>query len=155
LAPQFLPRANSYTLGIGNSARLLRRRCRMPWRDVVFPRHVTQIYRTATAQRLEEIFAAELHAARLRHFRSPDQLSWSTLAYSAECHWHDARQRRYRPWLRDHDEMFIDFGPIHAPGRLTKAWKRVQESRAKFICLNNIPGTQSAAFQQAMAQRGL
>jgi hypothetical protein len=156
-SPAFLPRANAYTSGIGNSARLLRRRCRLPWRDVVFPRHVTQVYRTATARRLEEIFADELHAARMRHFRGTDQLSWSTLAYSAECHWQGARQRRYRPPVlpRESDELFIDFDHIHAPRRLADAWERVRSSHAKFMCLNNIPEAQAVAFEQAMADRGL
>jgi hypothetical protein len=154
-SPPFLPRANIYTRGIANSARLLRRRCRLPWREVVFPRHLTQVYRTATARRIEEIFADELHAARKHHFRSPDQLSWSTLAYSSECHWHDARQRRYRPSPRESDELFIDFGSIHAQGRLDDAWQQVRCTRAKFLCLNNIPEAQAAAFEQAMAHRGL
>lgn len=156
-SPAFLPRANAYSCGIGNSARLLRRRCHMPWRNVVFPRHVTQVYRTATARQLEEVFADELHAARMRHFRSPRQLSWSTLAYSAECHWHGARQHRYRPQVsRQHsDELFVDFNRYYAPDQLADAWERVQRSRAKFMCLNNIPGAQAAAFEQAMAHRGL
>lgn len=94
-SPAFLPRANAYTSGIANAAGLLRKRCRLPWCDIVFPRHVTQVYRSATARRLEELFSAELHAARSHHFRSPTQISWSALACSAECHWYGARQHRY------------------------------------------------------------
>jgi hypothetical protein len=155
LSPALLPRANAYTAGIGNSARLLRRRGRLPWRNVVFARHVTQVYRTATARRLEEIFADELDAARMRHFRSTDQLSWSTLAYSAECHWCDARQRRYWPLRRESDELFIDFSRFSSPGGQAEAWERVRRSQARFMCLNNIPEAQTAAFERAMADRGL
>lgn len=157
LSPGVLPRANAYTSGIANAARLLRSDGRFPWRNIVFPRHLTQVYRTETARRIEQVFPDELHAARKRHFRSRDQLAWSALAYSAECHWGDARQCRYRPLasVLSTDELFLDFGRVRGEERFTRAWDKVRNTTAAFICLNGIPYTQAAAFAQTMTERGL
>jgi hypothetical protein len=157
LSPGLLPRANAYTSGIANSARLLRQRLGFPWRDIVFPRHLTQVYRTQTAQEVEKTFADELHEARQLHFRSPAQLSWSTLAYSLECHRHGAHQRRHNPFAasRRRDELFVDFAVIRDPARLERAWRRIEISPARFMCLNNIPVSQRTAFEKAMSGRGL
>lgn len=156
-SPAFVPRANAYTSGIANAAMLLRRRFGLRWSKLVFPRHVTQVYRSETARRLEDLFPAELHEARMRHFRSPSQLSWSTLAYSAESHWFGALARRHRPFspLAQSDEHFVDFARLR-PGATTQAaWQRVQGTKARFICLNNIPQAEVTAFAETMAQRGL
>lgn len=156
-SPEFLPQANPYTSGIANSARLLRQRCGLPWRNIVFPRHLTQVYRIATARQVEALFAEELHVARQRHFRGTDQLSWSTLTYSAECQWHAAQQRPYRPWpwRQAADELFVDFSRLASPVRQAAAWRKVGQSSARFMCLNNIPVDQRHAYEQAMAARGL
>lgn len=159
LSPAILPRANPYTCGIRNSALLLRRRIGLPWSDIVFPRHVTQVYRTATARRLEDLLPDELHAARSCHFRGTGQLSWSTLAYSAECHWNAARRRRHGLLSQRADEAFFDFARFGRSSarssRLADLWERVVRSRAAFICLNNIPVDQADAFRAAMVRRGL
>lgn len=155
-APPFLPQANPYTAGISNSARLCRR-LGLPWRDIVFPRHLTQVYRVATAREVEQRFAEELHSARLRHFRSAAQLSWSTLAYSAECHMHGAHRQGYRPWpgKGPADELFIDLARHGSARRQAAAWQKVMRSQAAFICLNNIPPGQAEAYRNAMEYRGL
>ena len=153
-APPGLPRANPYTAGIANAAWLLRR-AGLSWRDIVFPRHVTQVYRSSTARWLEETFAAELDAARSRHFRGPGQLSWSTLAYSAECHRQQALPIRWRPLAGPTDAAFIDFDRYRSPAQLAAAWRRVSGCEAKFICINNIPEAEAPRLAAAMAARGL
>lgn len=152
-APSFLPRANPYTAGVANAAWLMRRRLGLGWTGIVQPRHLTQVYRTATAETIEERFADELDAARRRHFRGLAQLSWSTLAYTAERHFM-AAEIRHRPVVRN-DELFVDFDLARTPGRSAAAWRRVVRSEARFICLNNIPESGAAAFAAAMEWRGL
>lgn len=154
-SPPFLPRANPYTAGIANAAELARAHCGFAWRDIVFPRHLTQVYRTSTAREIEARFADELHAARLRHFRSTRQISWSTLAYSMECALFGAVQRRHSPLRPKADELFVDFGRIRGADRMASAWETIEHSPANFICLNNIPEAQAPAFERTMTQRGL
>ncbi len=156
LSPNFLPRANAYSSGIANSARLLRSDAGFLWRNIVFPCHLTQVYRSETARRLEKVFAEQLHTARQRHFRGPDQLSWSTLAYSAECHWGGARQRRYRLFAGsgDRDELFVDFNRIHGEKKLARTWQIVRATPAAFMCLNGIPQSEAAVFASTMTERG-
>ena len=156
-SPDLLPRANTYTAGIANAFHLLRAKCAVPVRELVYPSHVTNVYRIATARRIEQVLASELDAARSRHFRCHDQLSWSTLAYSLECHWHGAQQRRYRPLVSPADEgaLFLDLSRYSSPRRRAAAWREVAESQAQFICLNNIPWQEKDAFDAVMAQRGL
>ena len=156
-SPPPMPRANAYTAGIAAAALLSRREAGLPWRHLVFPRHLTQVYRSETAQKLEELLPDALHAARLRHFRGPHQISWNTLAYSAECHWFGARQRRHRPFstATRSDELFVDFGRIRPGASMRAAWEKVGETEARFLCLNNIPQQEAAAFSETMEKRGL
>lgn len=156
-SPRALPRANPYTAGISNAGSLLHHRCGLPWSSIVSPRHVTQTYRISTAKRIETVLAAELQAARERHIRSHGQLSWGTLAYSLECHWNGAERRPHRPVIAGTaaDELFLDFNRYAGPRQMTAAWNRVRASRAKFICLNNIPASEKATFHNVMAAKGL
>jgi hypothetical protein len=56
---------------------------------------------------------------------------------------------------RSRQELFLDFARHWPPGHVARAWRRLGASRAKFICLNNIPAELKPEFEQAMAARGL
>lgn len=150
-SPAFLPRANTFTAGIANAGSLLRDRLGLRWNEIVYPRHFTHVYRVATARRIEIELADRLEPARMRHLRSHRQLSWMTLAYSAETRW-------YRPVCRSRpssDRLFLDFGLYRSDQRLARSWNTLANSKASFICLNNIPESQASQFARVMASRGL
>lgn len=150
-----LPRANIYTCGISNAARQLRA-AGFPWRDIVVPRHVTQVYRIATARRLDALLAEALHASRALHVKSRRQLSWSTLAYSLEKRDFGGRASTIADIAgRGRDELFLDIGRGFPAGHAARCWRKLARSRARFICLNNIPEGEAVAFERAMLRRGL
>ncbi len=149
------PRANIYTFGISNAARLLRH-AGYPWRDIVVPRHVTQVYRVATAHDVEREFAADLHAARSLHVKSRQQLSWSTLAYSLEARLHGAKVSSFTDVMtRRRQELFLDLGREFPWGAKNRSWRKLERSTAPFICVNNIPPADKFQLSNIMALRGL
>lgn len=150
-----VPRANIYTCGISNAARLLRR-AGFAWRDMVVPRHVTQVYRVATAHEVERQFAADMHAARILHVKSRQQLSWSTLAYSMEAQLHDAKVSSFADVLARHEqELFLDLARDFPWGTKARSWRELERSAASFICVNNIRPADKLRFSHIMALRGL
>jgi hypothetical protein len=156
LAPRMLPRANPYTVGISNACRLLRQQQGLGWMELVMPRHVMQVYRVATARRIEQELADPLHATRQLHFRSHRQISWSTLAYSLERRWFGAAVSPLHRAITGHpDELFIDFSRYERQSAKDRAWTRLQGSAAKFLCLNNIPPADKQLFEQTMQRWGL
>lgn len=151
LSPSFLPRANTFTSGITNACRLLRHRFRLAWPEIIYPRHFTYACRIATARRIEQELGNELNEARARHLRSHQQLSWMTLAYSLEAHWHGAE----RPAFPSECRLFLDFGRYHSGRQAARAWDKLARSKARLLCLNNIPADQAQQFGHVMAQRDL
>jgi hypothetical protein len=156
LAPKALPRANPYTVGISNACRLLHQQQGLGWTEMAVPRHVTQVYRVATARRVENELAGPLHAVRQLHFRSHRQISWSTLAYSLERRWFGAATSPLRgasPFRPD--ELFLDFGRYRSLAAKRRAWARLEGSAAKFLCLNNVPPADKKLFEETMRRMGL
>jgi hypothetical protein len=150
-----VPRANIYTCGISNAARLLRQ-AGYPWRDIVVPRHVTQVYRLATAHDVERQFAADLHAARSLHVKSRQQLSWSTLAYSLEARLHKATVSSVTDVMTRHrQELFLDLARDFPWGTKNRSWRKLEGSTAPFICVNNVQPADKRRFSRIMVQRGL
>jgi len=156
LMPPVVPRANPYTEGIANAYRVLRSRARVPWPEVLIPRHVTQVYRTSTAVRLEEDLADVLHASRSLRVRSRRQLSWGTLAYTMERRWHPEDEvRLWRPFDRSGELGIFDFLHCRIPGSCERRWTAVDTSRAPLACLNNVPVFERERFWDAMRRQGL
>lgn len=156
LTPPVVPRTNAYTEGVANAFRVLRSRARVPWHQVLVPRHVTQVYRTSTALRVEEELADVLHASRRLRFRSPGQLSWGTLAYTLERRWHPEDEvRLWRPFDRSGEIGFFDFLHCSRPGACERRWADVEACRAPLACLNNVPVFEGERFWQAMGRHGL
>jgi hypothetical protein len=150
LSPPFLPRANTFTAGIANACRLLRR-LGLAWHRIVYPRHFTHVYRRATGYRIEAELGDALEQARGLHLRTHQAISWITLAASLELHWHGA-ERRDCPAA---DRLFIDFALGRSTMDTERLWQRIEATQAKFLCLNNVPGDQAERFAGAMAVRGL
>jgi len=156
LMPPPVPRANPYTMGVANAYRLLRGRVGVPWNKVLVPRHVTQVYRRSTALRLEEEFADVLHATRSLRFRSREQVSWGTLAYTMERRWHpEDHVEPWRPLDRSGELDFFDFLHCRAAGSCERRWAAVEASRAPLACLNNVPSFERERFWKAMKRHGL
>ena len=154
--PSFLPRANPYTTGISNAFRVLRARFGVGWRDVLVPRHATQVYRRSTALRLEAELADVLHANRALRYRDHRQVSYSTLAYSMERLWHpEDHLRTWSPFDPDPDLGVFDFLHCRTPGACGRRWKGVAASRARLACLNNVPAFERDRFAQVMEGKGL
>ncbi len=151
LTPSFMPRANTFTSGIANACRILRQRPGLAWSEIVYPRHFTHVYRTATARRIEEELGDILEEARGQHLRSHRQIAWIALAYSLEAHWHGA-ERCARPRA---DRLFLDFERHRSAGETARAWRRLERSKARFLCFNNIPVGQADRLEQIMRRRGL
>jgi hypothetical protein len=158
---QFLPSpwaallANPHTAAIANAFRLLRQGpCRLAWHEIIVPKHVTHVYRKDTARRIDDEFATRLDANRSLRFRTPDQFSYSTLAYSVERMWHplDRLRTTIRAGHPDEIRMF-DFTALFACRQ--KLWKQVASSRAMFACLNNIPQADRSIFEDTMRAKGL
>jgi hypothetical protein len=126
------------------------------WSEVLVPRHVTHVYRRSTALRLEEEFADVLHANRSLHFRSREQVSWSTLSYTLERRWHpEDRVELWRPLDRSGELDFFDFLHCRTPGSCERRWAAVEASRAPLACLNNVPVFERERFWRAMRSHGL
>ena len=154
--PGFVPRANPYTMGISNAYRALRRRAGVPRGEILVPRHATQVYRKATAERLEEQFAEELHRNRELRFRSREQVSYSTLAYTMEKRWHpEDRVRLWNPLDPDPDIRVYDFLHCRRPGSCERKWRAVFASDARLACLNNVPLFERDRFLETMRLKGL
>lgn len=154
--PGFVPHANPYTMGISNAFRVLRRRARVPRGEILVPRHATQVYRKATAERLEEEFADVLHHNRELRFRSHAQVSYSTLAYTMERQWHrEDRVRLWTPLAPDPDIRVYDFLHCRRPGGCERKWRAVQASDARLACLNNVPLFERDRFLETMRLKGL
>ncbi len=154
--PPALPRVNPYTTGISNAYRVLRARYGVHRRQVLVPRHATQVYRTSTALRIEEELGDVLHALRSLRFRDHRQVSYSTLAYTLERLWHP--ENRLRPWnpLRpDPDLGVFDFLHCRRPGGCALRWRAVARSRARLACLNNVPAFERERFARVMESKGL
>ena len=150
-SPAFLPRANTFTAGIANACSLLRSQLGLRWNEIVYPRHFTHVYRIATARRIEAELADWLEPARMRHLRSHRQLSWMTLAYSAETRWHSPVCRSSPAAER----LFLDFARYRSDRQIARSWNTLAGTQASFICLNNIPEREATRFANVMALRGL
>lgn len=156
LMPPGLPRANPYTEGAANACRILRDHARVPWLEMLVPRHVTQVYRRSTALRLEEELTDVLHASRSVRFRSPRQVSWSTLAYTMERRWHAQDEARlWRPFDGNGELDVFDFLHCRTPGSCERRWAAVEHSNAPLACLNNVPVFERRRFWDAMRHQGL
>ena len=151
LAPPFVPRANTFTAGIANACTLLRERIGLGWGEIVYPRHFTHVYRIATARRIEAELGDLLEETRSLHLRSHREVSWIALAYSLEACWQDA-ERRESP---RGERLFLDFDRYGSDRARERAWRKLAQSPARFICLNGIPADQAERFAQVMAGRGL
>ena len=153
-AARLAPRGycNPYTFGISNAVMLLRREAGLSLGELRTPRHFTQVYRRSTGQLVEDRFAAALDRFRRLRFRSFKQLSFSTLVTSMEA---ATRGLAVPPPSRRGDHAFVDFGDCNGPAALAGAWRKVQRSRARFLCLNNIPALERHALARVMALRGL
>ncbi len=151
LTPPFLPRANTFTAGIANACRLLREGMGLGWLQMFYPRHFTHVYRVATARRIEEELGERLEETRMMHLRSYRQISWIALAYSLEALWFDAEHRASPA----EERLFLDFDRYGSDRAKARAWRKLAQSDARFICLNNIPDDQAEPLAQIMAARGL
>jgi hypothetical protein len=156
LMPPGVPRANPYTEGIANAYQVLRSRARVPWPEVLIPRHVTQVYRISTARRLEEELADVLHASRSLRVRSRHQLSWGTLAYTMERRWHPEDDvQLWRPFDRSGELGIFDFLHCRILGSCERRWTSVEASRAPLACLNNVPVFERERFWDAMRRHDM
>lgn len=161
LASQLIPRtyaallANPHTIAISNAYQLLRNsRYRLPWNTIIVPRHFTQIYRKITALRLEEEFSLQLDANRKLRFRTPERLSYSTLAYTLERLWNpDDQLNTPKLFGKSGEFEMFDFTAFFVCRE--KLWQQVSSSRAMFVCLNNIPQTDKNEFERVMREKGL
>jgi hypothetical protein len=154
--PGFLPKANAHTTGVSHAFAILRRRERLPWHRILVPRHVTQVYRRSTAERLEREYANVLHANRRLRSRTRAQVSFSTLAYTMERHWHP-RDRAELAWPSRGDAGISMFDFLHCkePGTYGRLWRRIERSEARLACLNNIPAFEREPFLAVMRRKGL
>lgn len=157
LLPDRWPVANSYTLNIADSFMLLRKtRDDIPWWKIIVPKHMTMIFRKSAAERLEDEFKDTLHVFRKQPFRMRGTLSYSTLLYTMEKHWHpyDTVQPSFIFDDSLNFEMF-DFNRYSREKSLEKLWRKVEASQANFACLNNIRENQYEKFIMAMQRKGL
>ncbi len=153
--PGFLPKPNAHTMGVSHAFAILRRRERLAWHRVVAPRHVTQVYRRSTAQRLEREYADVLHRNRLLRRRTREQVSFATLAYSLERHWHPYDRVRLAWPGRGAGIRMFDFLHCREPGTSGRLWRRIERSQARLACLNNIPPFERESFLAVMRRKGL
>jgi hypothetical protein len=153
--PGFLPKANAHTTGVSRAFAILRRRERLPWHRIVVPRHVTQVFRRSTAERLEREYADVLHQNRLLRRRTRQQISFTTLAYSLERHWHPHDRVRFAWPGRAEGIRMFDFLHCKEPGTYGRLWRRIEGSEAPLACLNNIPSFERESFLAVMRRKGL
>ena len=143
---------NPYTVGLANAVRLLSAEVGLrPW-QMRTPRHFTQVYRKATSQLTERTFVTALERFRRLRFRSFEQLSFSTMVTSMEAVSHGLAAPPPAPRS---DRAFFDFADCSTNAERARMWRRVQHSRARFLCLNNIPPSERESLVKAMALRGL
>jgi hypothetical protein len=160
-ASQFLPSfyatllANPHTSAISNAYRLLKNsQYRLPWNEILAPRHFTHIYRKRTALRLEEEFAVQLNANRKLRFRTSDRFSYSTLAYSLERKWNPGDRLCLPEFFnKSVKSKMYDFTALFSCRN--KLWQQVMSSQAMFACLNNIPQSDKSDFERVMREKGL
>jgi hypothetical protein len=147
--------ANSYTQLISNACVLLHRsRYQLRWRDLLIPRHFTNIYRIQTALRLEAEFAEALDQNRKGRFVLPGCFGYSTLFYTLERLWNPGTRIRFRERLGEPARFgMYDFTALGA--RNDRVWRRIASSRLPFACLNNIPFSDRGTFEQVMRAKGL
>ena len=149
-----------HAIGIYNTyARLRGPAHRMRARDILVPRHSTQVIRRSTAERLDAEFAefAEfLDAERRLRFRSARGHSYGTLLYSMEKCWHPEDRVRWALFLdRSAGFRMFDFKGAAGTRRATRLWQGVVESQDAFACLNNVPISATDQFRRVMVQKGL
>lgn len=143
---------NPYTFGVSNSTLLLRRVKGIRMHQARTPRHFTQIYRRSTAYLAERVFADDLERFRRLRFRSFEQLSFSTLVTTMESVTHGLARPAPLPAP---DLAFHDFLDCSGERDLAGMWQKVRQSRARFLCLNNIPVAERQRFEAVMTERGL
>jgi hypothetical protein len=149
-----LPPANPYTAAIAHACTVLRQgRIRLPWNRIIVPRHVTQVFRKATAARLEDEFGECLAASRRLRFREPGRCSYGTLMYSLEWAWHPEDRVEGLGSTAAQDLAFFDFTGFLASRR--RFWRQVEQSHARLACLNNIPLSEQGRFHEVMRRKGL
>jgi hypothetical protein len=161
LAGRVLPiwrhRANLHTIGISNAFTLLRGCAyHIPFHAVIAPKHVTQVFRTSTAERLEKEFGEALDANRRLRFRSAGSFTSTTLLYTMEHRW-NPDDRVFRSWMDETTSEYgvFDFTELTDPGQTAAVWRDVVASTARFVCLNSIPGRERETFVAVMRQKGL
>lgn len=145
-----------HAIGIYHAYAMLRSGRGLAPREILVPRHSTQVIRRSTAERLEAEFGEALDANRRLKFRSVRGFSYATLLYTMEKVW-NPDDIVHRALLQDRSRQFrmFDFGR-HAPGaRVDRLWRRVARSQVQFACLNNVPAAARTRFVDAMAQKGL
>lgn len=146
-----------HAIGIYNTyARLRGPAHRLRARDILVPRHSTQVIRRSTAERLDAEFAGLLDAERRLRFRSARGHSYGTLLYSMERCWHPEDRVR-RALFLDRSAGFRMFDLKGATGtrRATRLWRGVVQSQEAFACLNNVPISAADEFRRVMVQKGL
>jgi hypothetical protein len=146
-----------HAIGIYNAYAMLRRRRHgICARDVLIPRHSTQVIRRSTAERLEADFGEALGTLRRQQFRNVRGFSYATLLYTMERVWNPETRVR-RALLQDvsHQFRMFDFTGFMVNGHTERLWDKVARSKAQFVCLNNIPGTDHERFLDVMTQKGL
>jgi IS1 family transposase len=155
-APGFLPRANVHTTGISHAFAWLRSRQGVRWHEVLVPRHVTQVLRVSTARRVEEEFAEALRRSREPRVRTREWVSYATLMYTMERQWHPYdRVRHWRPYDEASPIRMFDFLHHRSPATSDRVWRRIAESEARLVCLNNIRAFDRARFVATMKAKGL
>jgi hypothetical protein len=143
---------NPYTYGIANALELLQRQMDFRASAVRTPRHFTQVYRRSTGYFIDEHLGDALEGVRARHFRNFSQVSFGTLMASLEL----VRHGTVRPSAaRRRTSRFFDVADARTPKARERLWQAVAESRASFLCINNIPLSDRTQFERAMAARGL
>jgi hypothetical protein len=149
-----LPPANPYTDAIARACIVLRQgRNRLPWNRIIVPHHVTQVFRKATAARLEDEFGECLAATRRLRFREPGICSYSSLMYSLEWAWHPDGQVAGLGSRAARDIAFYDFTAFLASRE--RLWRQVERSTVRLACLNNIPLSERERFHEVMRRKGL
>lgn len=150
-------RTNLHTIGISNAYSFLRK-CRhhLACREILVPVHATKIWRKSTALRVEEEFGSILEETRRRRFRDARDLSYYTILYSMENKWNPQNRVHLHFWgsLFAPNTMF-DFTAFSVFGNSNLLWKRIAESHAPLVCLNNMPLSERRRFEEVMREKGL
>lgn len=155
--PVWQRKVNLHAIAISNAFALLRAGPgRVPFYAVIAPRHVTQVFRKSTAERLETEFGAALDRNRQLRFRSSRSFSYTTLLYTMEKRWNQDDNILYPRMLPPPGEQgLFDFTGVTHPGRMARLWRAVAASRERFACLNSIPWNERDTFAGVMRLKGL